>query len=916
VTPFVSFERPWALALLVLVLLAAALGRRRSGARWRVATVLRAATLGLLVLALSGPAIRVPVTAVNVVFAVDRSLSIAPAGRRAQEAYVHEAMKQMRPRDRAGVVTFAGRPLVRLPVDARPALDDLGPAVDPDATDIARALDLAVQMLPEEGVRRVVVLSDGAENRGDAVGAARAARHAGVIVDAVPIMPRGTEDVLVDSVTAPQEVHPGEVFDIRAVLRATAPAEAVVTLSRNGAVTATRRMSLSPGERVVAFSEVATQAGSVRYRVDADASPDTVPENDHGEALVVVRDQPRVLFVAAGPTRLPQWLRGQGLQVDVRTAEEVPAHPVEFAPYRSVVLDDVSALDLSKAQQESIRAFVGTAGGGFVAIGGGHSFGLGGYAGTPLEEALPVTMDVRQTMVLPTVAIVLVIDTSGSMDAFGTEIAKEELAKEIASSVIDLLGEHDQIGVITFDQESRWLVPPTEARERTRVLDQIARLRAGGGTVMYPPLRGAWESLRHSPAKIRHVIVLSDGLTDPGDFRGIAATMVRDRITVSTVAIGRDADLEFMRNLARWGGGRSYVAKDLYSVPKIFTAEALMAVRSFIVEEPVPLARRGEGPTVAGLAPPPPIRGYVATVPKPSSDVALVSPRGDPVLATWQFGLGRALAVTSDDGLRWTAPWASWSDVARFWSQAVRWTLGDDAPGLHLVAALDRSGTAARAVLDARQIDGAAWDGLDVRGEVTAPDGSRNAIALQQTAPGRYEGAWPAERPGVYTLTAVAGDRQRGGGTRTIGLVVPYSPEYRFPNGNLGLLSHMVETAGGTLLSKPEEAFRRGRGSGQRETWPELGGVAIVLLLAEVAVRRLPALGQGLETAATAIVQWMGRRKAGFPGPRTDEDRAYEAADRWAVVDSKFAEEEALRAASMEQAARIFIARLRGSRRP
>jgi Ca-activated chloride channel family protein len=392
--------------------------------------------------------------------------------------------------------------------------------------------------------------------------------------------------------------------------------------------------------------------------------------------------------------------------------------------------------------------------------------------------------------------------------------------------------------------------------------------------------------------------------------------MARERITVSTVAIGDDADLDFMRNLARWGGGRSYIAKDLYSVPKIFTAEALMAVRSFIVEEPVPLTRRGEGPTVVGLTAPPAIRGYVATAQKPWSDIAFVSPRGDPVLATWQYGLGRAVAMTSDDGLRWTASWASWPDVARFWSQAVRWTLGDDAPGLHLVAALGRGGAPAHAVLNARRIDGGPWDGLDVRGVVTTPDGKADAIALRQTAPGRYEGTWSAEHQGVYTLTAVARDGQRAGGTRTVGLVVPYSPEYRFPSSNPGLLSRVVETTGGVFLGRPQEAFRRGRGSGQRETWPVLSGVALALLLAEVTVRRLPALGQHLALAASAITRWTRRRRAASQASRIAGDAAYEAADRWAVEDARFAEEESLRAASMEQAARIFISRLRGNRRP
>src|SRR5207302_6232158 len=163
----VSFAHPWALWLLLLVLFTVALGRRRSGIRWRVATILRAATLALLALALSGPSVRIAVPGASVVFAVDRSLSITPDEQRAETAVVREALARMRSGDRAGVVTFAGRAVLRRPVEAHPAVEDPGPAVDPDATDIGGAIDLAVRMLPPEGVRRVVVLSDGAENRGD-----------------------------------------------------------------------------------------------------------------------------------------------------------------------------------------------------------------------------------------------------------------------------------------------------------------------------------------------------------------------------------------------------------------------------------------------------------------------------------------------------------------------------------------------------------------------------------------------------------------------------------------------------------------------------------------------------------------------------------------------------------------------------
>ena len=915
-TPPVAFMHPAAFLLLPLVLLVVLLGRRRSGWRWRATTALRAATLGLLIVALSGPLLRAPLAGIGVVFAVDRSLSITAEGQRAEAAFVREALSRMRRDDRAGVIAFAGRPLLQVPVEAHPAIGDLGRPLDPNATDIGAALGLAQRMLGEAGARRIVLLSDGAENRGDAAAAARVARAAGIVVDAVPVAAGRPEEVLVDAVTAPQEVRAGEAYEIRAVVRSTVPAEAAVTLSRNSEPVETRRLRLAPGQTAIPFSDLARQEGAVRYRIDVAASPDTMSENNHGEAIVAVRGRPRVLFVTASPTRLPAWLRGQELRVDVRLPEEVPAEATGFVPYGCLVLNDVPALDLTQAQQEAIRAFVGTAGGGLVAIGGGHSYGVGGYAGTPLEEILPVTMDVRQTVVVPTVAIVLVIDTSGSMDAFGTEIAKEELAKEIASSVIDLLGEHDHIGVITFDQEYRWLVPPTEARNRARVLEQIARLKAGGGTVMAPPLRAAREYLRATPAKIRHAIVLSDGLTDPGDFPGIVAAMTRDKITLSSIAIGRDADTEFMRNLARWGGGRAYIAKDLYSVPKIFTAEALMAVRAFIVEEPVVPARLGAGPTLAGLTPPPALRGYVAAAAKPSADVALVSPRRDPLLATWRYGLGRTVAFTSDDGLRWTAPWASWPDVARFWSQAIRWTLPDDAAGLHLAAAMDAGGSEARAVLDARRPDGAPWDGLDVSGEVAGPSSERRSIVLEQTAPGRYEGTWPAPRPGTYTLTLAAHDARRAVAARTVGLVVPYSAEYRLAEGNLARLSRVVETTGGAFLNRPEEAFRPGRGTGEREAWPALAGAALGLLLAEITLRRLPALGQRLIAFAGAAAHWAGRTEAASRTARAGADASYDAADRWAVEEARFAEEEALRAASMQQAARLFIGRLRGTKRP
>lgn len=904
-----SWERPLAFLLLPLVAVVLGLGRRHRGRRWHAATYLRAAGVFLLVLALAGPAVPVPDRGARVLFLVDRSLSVTAEGRAQEDSAVARAVAAMRPQDRAGIVAFGGTPVLSSPPEPSLPLVDPGTVPEPDATDIAAAIEFGLRVLGSEGTRRLVLLSDGAATQGHAVAAARAAAATGVTIDAIPVGGPTGPEVLVDSVRAPPVARVGEQVEVDPVLWASDPADAVVVLRRNGQVVGRRRLGLRPGFTAVRFLDHLDSPGVLRYGVEVTASPDTLAANNRGGAVVVVQGRPQVLFVARSPASLPRWLGGQHLSVDVRPPDALPADLVGLAPYGAVVLDDVPATDLSAGQQETLRRYVDHMGGGLVVIGGPHSYGVGGYAGTPLEDVLPLRMDVRQRAAVPTVAVVVVIDSSGSMEAFGSELAKEELAKEIASSVIDHLSPHDQIGVLSFDQEYRWLVPLTEARYRGQILDQVARIRAGGGTVMYPALAEAHRALTRSAARLRHVVVLSDGLTETGDFRALASAMARERITVSTVAIGGDADVGFMRELARWGGGRSYVAKDLYSIPEIFTTEAFLAVRSYIVEERTPLERRGRGASpLEGIPSPPPVEGYVAATAKDRADVVLASPRSDPVLATWRYGLGRVAAFTSDDGLRWTASWATWRDVAHFWSQLVRWTLRDEGRGLYLLVSSAR-GTA-RAVLEARHPDGGPWDGLRVLGDVELPAGGHRTVVFDQTAPGRYEAAWQASVPGVYTVTAAARDHRSSVGTRSAGVVVPYSPELRPATGGAALLSQIVETSGGRILRDPGEAFRRGPGTGRQDAWPLLASLALGVLVVEVAVRRAPALVQQL----ALVGAWLQFRRSADPlraARRREEDAAYDSADRWAAEDARYADERTRAQRSMEEAAQVYISRLR-----
>lgn len=905
----VTFAYPQALLLLALLPAVVALARRRRAPRGAV--VLRVLVLGALIMSLASPSLSGLGGGQSVIFALDLSDSIGSRAREDAVAFVREAARHRRSGDRLGVVTFGAEAVLEEAPTAEPQLA-VTARPGGDATDLAQAIRTALAALPQGGARRIVVATDGNANRGDLEQALTLARSQGVEVSVVPLQAGSGEDVLVEEVIAPGEVRSGERFAVHVPIVATTRAAVTLRVHEGDLLLSERSVTVEPGRTAVTIPRVAGREGLLRYTASITASPDGVPENNRAVALVAVRGAPVVWYVGGAPGPLARVLQAQGAPVRVLAPEALPVALAEYRGVAAVVLDDVSAHRLSSAQMTALRNFVGHLGGGLVAVGGPRSFGVGGYAGTPLEEALPVSMDVRHRLAIPSMAIILVLDTSGSMGAFGTQISKVELAKETAQAVVDLLGERDVIGVISFDQEARWLAAPTEARHRDQVMDQVARVQAGGGTNLLPALRLAHEYLAQSQAKIRHVIVLSDGQTDPGDFEGAVTRMARERITISSVAIGQDADEEIMRSVARWGGGRYYLTKDLYSIPQILTAEALLASRAYIIEEHFTPEVVGRG-LVDDLSPPP-LRGYVATSPRPAGTLHLVSSAEDPILAAWQYGLGRAIAYTSDAGPRWAAEWMAWPQLARFWYRLVRWVARDDAAGLQMtVEQVDVSGQRAPAgglaavVVDVYTAAGEPLNGLPVEARVAGPDGDVVTVPLVQSAPGRYEGRAPASRPGAYTVTVAARD-PRGPRVRTAGFVVPYSPELRDLTANRSVLARIAEATGGRLLATPRDAVAASRSARTpAEAWPYLAAAAVGLFLLEIAWRRVPAIGEWLRGLAAGVL-WRARR-----APSAEDvaaARAYEAADRWRLVETP----PSAGADSMEAAARLYIARLKASR--
>jgi Mg-chelatase subunit ChlD len=893
------FGTPTALFLLVLLPIAVAIARRRVTPRGAI--VRRLLVFALVIVALGSPYFPVHGGDLSVIFAVDRSDSISGDQGQAAQEFVRMAAARRRPGDRIGLVTFGADAIVEELPSAQPQLAFSSQPIG-SATDIGQAIRAALAALPPDGGRRIVVLSDGNDNRGVLSDALALARGEGVEVSAVPLAADRIGDVYVDDVVAPPEVRVGEQFTVKVAVVAATAATALLTTTAGGRIIDRRTLEVQPGRTIIALPQVARAEGLVLYAATLTTDLGGTDANKRAEAVVIVRGTPIVWYIAQQPGPLVRLLAAQGVRVQHLTPEALPTAAAGFRGPSAVVLDDVPAMRFSPAQMAALRDYVGRLGGGVIAVGGPHSFGLGGYAGTALEEMLPVSMDMRHRLAMPSIAVILVIDASGSMGPFGLEIAKIELAKEISQSVIDLLGERDLVGVIAFDQEVHWLVLPTEARNRDRILELVSRVQAGGGTDMYPALRLAYDYLRQARAKLRHVIVLSDGQTDPGDFQMLVTRTAADKITTSAVAIGSDADLEFMQRVSRWGGGGFHTTRDLATIPQIITAEALIASRAYVVEERFTpqIVRAGFVDDFAM----PPLLGYVATAPKPAATLHLVSAQDDPLLASWQYGIGRAVAFTSDASTRWAANWMRWADAGRFWSRVVRWVSRAEDDDLQV--AVDRQGDTALVIADAVTEAGTPLDGLALEAGVTGPVNTR--ITLVQTAPGRYEGRLQASAQGAYALAVAARDPDGRVRVKTSGFVVPYSPELKALGVNRALLARIAEATGGRLLSDPAAAVAPMRTTrSTANTWPVFASTALVLFVVDLAVRRMPAIAPHLAAIVGAI---RGRATRPPTTQETEEERQYAESDRW-----KFIAPDAAASESMQEAARLYIARLKAAKR-
>ena len=836
----ISFANPIALLVIIPLGVLVVLAQRHAYAnlsrrRMRIALLVRIAVLAALILALAGTHVRLPQSRQAVIFVSD--LSASDYGQRtAMQSLINDAAQRRPGGNVMGVVTVGRQPNVEQPVTAMTGFDGFQSTVDGEYTNLAGGLDLANALQPAGYRHRVVLLSDGQQNVGDALAAARLLRSQGVRVDVAPASVPGGPEVQVDRVDVPGQLRTHESFALTVVVHSTVATTSGLTIFRDHTLIGSRLEVVHPGDNRYVFEQSPLRPGFYTYKVEITPALDTQPENNTGSAFTSVQSAPRVLVIAGQPAEAANVmasLKSTGIGADLRPPARITPDLAYLQRYAAVVIVDTTADDLGAALMAQLVPYVRDLGHGLLVIGGQNAYSMGGYGQTPLEQVLPVSMDLPKRRNLPTTAVALIIESL-------EEDTQVNISKDAGKGVISLLTPQDQVAVndAPFDASPGWVVPLQRVTNKAAIGAAIDRMVPGDPESYTPSLQAAYDTLRHANARIKHIILLVDGDAEDPSYQDLVQRIRADGITVSTVAtngLGRN-DFQTMQDLARWGGGRYYRADDPSKVPQIFLREARTAARLGIVQGkfyPQELSANAMLRDVHRVAP---LYGYIATTPKPAGEIVLASAKLDPVLAAWQFGLGRSVAWTSDASGLWSRDWLRVPGANRFWANLVSWILPSSGTGHLFVTASSGEGQG-RISVSAPSALGA---NPNMTAHVLDPQERTTTIQLEPSTPGQFGGSFQEGAQGAYFVTVEA----RGAGHAEVGQVgvdVPYSPEYRTTGVNTTFLQALASAGGGQVIGGAKDAWLDNLPSvlAQYDLTLWLLLLAILLLPIDIAVRRL-----------------------------------------------------------------------------
>lgn len=700
-----------------------------------------------------------------VVFLLDISDSVAESQREIAIAQINAAIAKLKPTDQFAVIGFAAEPFVLIPMGELSVETGKQPSITSvltdtsgqlDSTDIISALKRSIEHLPDNYHRRIVLFGDGQDNAGNTSISVSLPFFSASDVEIMTIPLQSTQDTIqVLEFQLPDKVRKGQRFQIQAIIQSD---ETILnlkaTLYHNGMPVPDLELSLKKGRNVISLPSQQVMENQVHtYHLKVNIN-DEIIENNEAFGVVQVQDKPHILYADSNlehSDNIQKVLEESGFGVEVIHAADIPLDLISFQQFDVMVLSNISADMVTDTQQEMIESFVRDLGHGLVVIGGDKAFGAGGYTDTVFERILPVDMTPRERK--DSVALVFVIDTSGSMANYVGTKSKISLAMDAIRAGIGQLDETDQAAIISFDVNTHVISSLTT--DHNRLIKLVGRLKPTGGTAaMSDAIKAAIQMHETADVRRKHIILLSDGKSTGkrSDIIEIARDAANEKVGITTIGIG-DADTDLLKEIANTGTGSAIHVQDIQDLPRVLM-DAVRETHNYIVQEEFqPIVVTPTSLILDGINNLPRLYGYVATAEKPTAQVLIGSHKNDPILAGWRYGLGKSVAWTSDVKPAWGKDWISWTHFSKFWGQVANWTLPIENTDVDFdLSVMQHNGHrngSGHIRIDTEHLSPTAFVV-----QVAGPHGTGQTVDITQDGANRFTGSFQMRDSGTYIVTA------------------------------------------------------------------------------------------------------------------------------------------------------------------
>lgn len=809
----------------------------------KIIFLIRVVAVTLLIFAMSGPNILLPVKEEQILFVVDRSASTSGTDQAVND-FLNQAIEQKKSHQAVGLYTFDGSFQTQVPLAKTTSeIPEFMDSTEKGMTNIAESLQLASNLADRNKATRIVLLSDGLETMGSASDQLSRMTGSHIEIDTVLLRRPESDDVAITSFETPPVAFEGEQQQLNVQVESTKSVVGELLLLLNDQLIAKEPVQIEQGSNTFTLRNASKGEGLLKYEVQLNVSGDALLENNSLTSVTTVESSPRLLVVQSEAlvSPIPTYIDQAVVKTDVIAASSLPYDLSNYLAYDAIIFDNVPGYQVGEDKMTVIEQAVKNFGVGFMMVGGDNSFGLGGYFKTPIEKLLPVEMEVKGKQQLPSLGLIIVMDRSGSMSG-----NKFELAKEAAARSVELLREDDTLGFIAFDDRPWEIIEAKTLTNKEEALDKILSISVGGGTEIYPGLELAYERLRDLKLQRKHIILLTDGQSaTQNDYEELIGDGVSSNITLSTVAIGQDSDRGLLETLAETGNGRFYDVMDESTIPAILSRETVMISRTYIEDNPFYPTISGDPSWTSLFAEGvPQINAYIATTAKQTASIIAESGKNDPVISEWMYGLGRTIAYTSDSTGAWSGDFARFNRWGDFWNTAISRLL----PSYSEVP------------FDIRKSE----DGSYVVSDPSGQSSFLDIVAVSETgeeieslsepiAPGKSRVTLQAD-PGLVFLR-VSNEHES---MYQAGLSIPYSEEYKIQAPDETLLNELSNRTGGQRLDEPGQAMREilyeSAESQSIQKWLIL--IAMVLFFIDITLRRF-----GWRMLSALPKQWVSRKQ-------------------------------------------------------